>query len=103
MTPQQLQDVLKSGKYLYLLDVREPSELEQARMRGVELHHIPLGELLDRYTEIPADAEVIAICRSGARSAQACQYLMSKGYKATNLEGGMLAWAAEIDPELEIN
>jgi rhodanese-related sulfurtransferase len=55
--------------------------------------HIPLGQLADRVDELPADERIVAVCRSGSRSADATQALNDAGYDAVNLRGGMQAWA----------
>lgn len=80
---------------LHLLDVRQPEELtgELGRIEGVQ--HIPLGELRERLAEVPKDKPIIAICRSGRRSAQATVILEGGGYeRVANLTGGMIQWRA---------
>lgn len=75
----------------YLLDVREQSEWNEGHINGAVL--IPLGELSTRLSEIPADRDVLIICRSGNRSAQARDQLRSAGYpNTTSIDGGMNAW-----------
>lgn len=74
----------------YILDVREPQELAQARIDGA--HHIPLGELVERQAEVPRDRTVYVMCHVGGRSAQAAVYLEQQGVDAVNLDGGILAW-----------
>jgi rhodanese-related sulfurtransferase len=74
-----------------ILDVRNPDEYEEAHVPGVLL--IPLGELVERADEIPAvEGELPVICRSGARSHQAAEYLRGQGIDAVNVVGGTLAW-----------
>jgi rhodanese-related sulfurtransferase len=80
----------------YLLDVREPAEWVAGH--APEATHVPLGQLVARLDEIPADAEVVVVCRSGGRSAQATAYLNQVGRRAVNLDGGMQAWAAAGRP-----
>lgn len=78
-----------------LLDVREPSEWdgELGHVKGAI--HVPLGSLRDRLEELPRDKPVVAVCRSGARSAQATVILEKAGFaKVANLSGGMIAWRA---------
>ena len=74
----------------YLLDVREPGEVAQARIEGAR--HIPLGSLVERLDEVPRDRPVYVICHVGGRSAQAAQYLEGNGFDAVNVTGGILAW-----------
>lgn len=74
----------------FVLDVRNPDELVEARVPGVV--PIPLGDLESRSGEIPSGTDVYVICRSGARSANAVELLKSKGIHAINVAGGTLAW-----------
>ena len=80
-----------------VLDVRNPDEYDQAHVANVIL--IPLGELVERVGEVPTEGTLPIICRSGARSAQAAEWLRAQGVDAVNVAGGMLAWA---DAGLEI-
>ncbi len=75
----------------YLLDVREQSEWNEAHINGAVL--IPLAQLSTLLAEIPADRDVLIICRSGNRSAQARDELRAAGYpNTTSIDGGMNAW-----------
>jgi rhodanese-related sulfurtransferase len=75
----------------FLLDVREQSEWNDAHIDGAVL--VPLGQLSTRLSEIPADRDVLIICRSGNRSAQARDQLRAAGYpNTTSISGGMNAW-----------
>ncbi|MET0424163.1 MAG: rhodanese-like domain-containing protein [Actinoplanes sp.] len=77
----------------YLLDVREPDEWEAGHAPGA--HHVPMMEIPARLAEIPNDAEVVVVCRSGGRSGQVVSYLMGNGWdNVRNLDGGMKSWAA---------
>lgn len=73
-----------------LLDVREPDEWASGHAPGAI--HIPLGEVSERIAELDPDLQILVMCRSGARSERATQYLNHFGYEATNLDGGILAW-----------
>ena len=86
-----------AGDAPFVLDVREPYEAEIASIDADQL--IPVGELDDRLNELDADPdeEIVVHCRSGGRSAKATAFLREKGYDASNLEGGVLAWSDEID------
>jgi rhodanese-related sulfurtransferase len=75
-----------------LLDVRELDEWRAGH--APQAQHIPLGQLETRLEEIPAGRPIVAVCRSGRRSAIAANVLNGRGYHATNLTGGMTAWAA---------
>ena len=89
-----------AGDAPFVLDVREPYEAEIASIDADQL--IPVDELADRLHELEADPdeEVVVHCRSGGRSAKATKFLREKGYDASNLDGGVLAWSDEIDPDV---
>ena len=74
----------------YLLDVREPYEYLDAHISGATL--IPLGELMDRVSELPREREIVCVCHSGGRSSSATRYLLGAGYNVLNLSGGMYGW-----------
>jgi len=103
ITPLDLKEKLENETRLHLLDVREAGELALAKITDYPLMHIPLNQLPQRYRELPEGADIFIICRSGNRSGQACQYLAGLGYKVTNLKGGLLRWAEDVDPEMEID
>ena len=78
---------------VFLLDVREPEEWEAGH--APDAHHMPMMEVPVRMAEVPTDAEVVVVCRSGGRSGQVVSYLMGNGWdNVRNLDGGMQSWAA---------
>ncbi|WP_028924254.1 rhodanese-like domain-containing protein [Pseudonocardia acaciae] len=79
------------------LDVREADEW--AAGRAPTAVHIPMSELTGRLHELPDDQDPLyVICRSGGRSARVVAYLVSQGYPAVNVDGGMQAWAGAGKP-----
>lgn len=89
ITVQQASEQFANGAFL--LDVREPSEWNEAHVEGAVL--IPLGELSSRINELPTDQDVLIICRSGNRSAQARDILRAAGLaRTTSINGGINAW-----------
>jgi rhodanese-related sulfurtransferase len=81
-----------AAKGAHLIDVRTEAEVAQGVIDGAI--HIPLHLLPLRAADIPQDKPVVIYCRSGARSAQACAFMASKGYENMhNLSGGIMAWA----------
>jgi adenylyltransferase/sulfurtransferase len=101
MTVGELRDRLGRGDDLVVLDVREPEEVELVRLDGAL--HIPLGDLPRRSGELDASREMVVHCRTGARSAQAIEFLHGVGFrKLWNLKGGIRAWAQEVDPSLPV-
>ena len=88
--------VEENADAVQLLDVREPAEFTGplGHIAGSVL--IPLGTLPDRTAELSKDKPIVAICRSGARSAQAVKFLEQAGFKRlANLPGGMIRWRQE--------
>jgi len=73
-----------------VLDVRTAEEVAEVRVPGVV--HVPLDELPDRIDDVPEASPLYVICRSGARSARACEFLGGAGRTAVNVAGGTLAW-----------
>ena len=87
-----------AGGELSVIDVREPVEWDAGHIAGAVL--IPLGEFADRVGELP-DGPLAIVCRTGSRSSMAADWLHSSGVPASNMTGGMKAWAAAglpIDP-----
>jgi rhodanese-related sulfurtransferase len=84
-----------------LVDVREPAEFAAGHIAGAL--HVPVGQLAARLDEIPGDRTPVFICRSGGRSMNACGIALRAGRDAVvNLEGGMLAWSATVDPTIRV-
>lgn len=86
-----------------MIDVREPFEWDRQHLPGVKM--ISLGMLPQQLDEIAdlKDREIVMICRSGRRSANAVAFLSQQGFQhVRNLEGGMLAWKAAIDPDFDV-
>ncbi len=86
-----------------LLDVREPWEWAVGSLEDRGALHIPLDELAERQAELPEGRPVVVYCRSGARSLDAARRLVAAGREDVhNLEGGIVAWAREVDPGLPV-
>jgi adenylyltransferase/sulfurtransferase len=84
-----------------LLDVREPHELAISAIQGAKL--IPLGQLASRLSELDTAQEMVVFCKAGTRSARALELLVTAGFrKVKNLEGGINAWAEEVDTSLPV-
>ena len=83
-----------------LLDVREDEEWAAGHIAGAV--HVPMMRLPQRLQYEPGplepDAEIVVVCKMGARSAQVTAWLNQQGYSAVNLAGGMLAWEAAGRP-----
>jgi adenylyltransferase/sulfurtransferase len=92
VTPSELMQRLAAHDNLVLVDVRQPEELQGPLGALPGAVNIPLPDLPDRFQEIPQDKDVVLICRTGNRSAQAYAFLARHGYtRLYNLTGGMTA------------
>ncbi|MCO6487141.1 MAG: molybdopterin-synthase adenylyltransferase MoeB [Phaeodactylibacter sp.] len=96
---RDFRQMMEEGADFQLIDVREPYEYEIANLGG-EL--IPPDQIKDSIGRISRDKKVVLHCRSGKRSADAIRELqmLAPFDNLYNLEGGILAWAREIDPEM---
>lgn len=72
---------------LSVLDVREVEEFEALHLEGA--HNFPLSQLTDTFEQLDKDNIYYVICKSGMRSARACQFLAEQGYEVINVQGGM--------------
>ena len=72
---------------LSVLDVREVEEFEALHLEGAR--NFPLSQLADTYEQLDKDNLYYVICKSGMRSARACQFLAEQGYEIINVQGGM--------------
>jgi rhodanese-related sulfurtransferase len=88
VTIEELESALQSGARL--VDVREPDEYEAGHVPGAVL--VPLATVPDALDQFGADETTYVICKSGARSYRACEFLVEQGLDAVNVEGGTMAW-----------
>lgn len=84
----ELHAAQRAGTPVY--DVREPDEFASGHVPNAIA--VPLGEVMERLHEFPTDISFAVICRSGARSMRAAQYLDQQGRTCVNVMGGTLAW-----------
>ncbi len=88
--PEFLSNVDK--EQIHVVDIRTEAEVARGVIDGAI--HIPMHLLPYKTEELPQDKPVVLYCHSGARSAQACAFMASKGFNNMhNLTGGILAWA----------
>ncbi len=102
MSPRELADRLSQGESIYLLDVRERAEYDVCHLEGAVL--MPLGVIPNNYKRIPLDKVVVVYCHHGIRSANVAEYLFAQTGRANlyNLDGGIHAWARDIEPEMAV-
>lgn len=100
ITVQELKEKKDKAEDFQLIDVREDFEYEMSNLGGTL---IPLGGILIESGKIAKDKPVVVMCRSGKRSAAAIGQLEQQGFtNLYNLQGGILAWASEIDPTMNV-
>ena len=97
ITATELSELIKNDREVQIIDVREPYELEIARIPQTKL--IPLGEVVSRAKEIDSSRTAILHCKGGVRSAKAIAALKESGFtgRLVNLKGGITAWSDEVD------
>jgi rhodanese-related sulfurtransferase len=84
-----------------LLDVREPWEIETARVAGSL--NIPMGQLTQRLNEIPDDKALIVLCHHGVRSNAVAHFLVRNGFAPVyNTQGGIDAWSQQVDQSIPL-
>ena len=101
ITAPELKALMDSGREFSLIDVREPVEWDIVRIPGATL--IPKDRILsgEALAELPHDRPIVLHCKSGVRSAEALAAVKKAGFAdATHLQGGLLAWARQVDPSL---
>jgi sulfur-carrier protein adenylyltransferase/sulfurtransferase len=97
----ELQAKIDAGEDFLLVDVREPAEYEIVKVPGSVL--VPKGDILSgaALAELPQDKEIVLYCKSGVRSAEALAALKQAGLtNSVHVQGGVLAWANQVDPSL---
>jgi adenylyltransferase/sulfurtransferase len=96
IAPRDLKARLDRGDDIFLLDVREAAEWAIARLEGATL--IPVNSVVARASELSTADEIAIYCKTGVRSARALHTLRELGFrKLWNLQGGIIAWANEVD------
>ncbi|MBK5970240.1 MULTISPECIES: rhodanese-like domain-containing protein [Thiorhodovibrio] len=100
ITPKELSERLATGaEPPLLLDVREPWEAAICQIPGSRL--IPMREIPQHSAALDANRETVVICHHGVRSLQVALYLERSGYQnILNLQGGIAAWAEQVDPQM---
>ncbi|MCU1267413.1 MAG: Dinucleotide-utilizing enzyme involved in molybdopterin and thiamine biosynthesis family 2 [Acidobacteria bacterium] len=100
ITATELKQRLDNGEDIQIIDVREADEVAIAKIPNAI--HIPLGQVINRMTEIDSERETVVHCKMGGRSARAIEALKRSGFSGnlTNLKGGITAWSNEVDPSV---
>jgi len=99
ISPADLKLQLDSPQPPLVLDVREKWELEAARLPGTL--DIPMAEIPQRLGELPRDRQIVVMCHGGTRSMKVANFLAQNGFEqVASLDGGIQAWADDVDPSV---
>ena len=101
ISARDLKQRIDRGDVVTIIDVRERHEWDIANLSPYGARLIPLSELSNRLPEVNVAGDIVVHCKSGARSARALQQLRAAGLaRVWNLQGGILAWAVDVDPSI---
>lgn len=101
IAPLDLKARLDAGDKVVLLDVREPHEFKICALPGARL--IPVNDLAKRIHELDSADEIVIYCKGHQRTEQALRLLQNAGFKRVwGLEGGIEAWAEDVDPQMPV-
>jgi adenylyltransferase/sulfurtransferase len=101
ITPRELRELLDSGKHIALIDVREPVEWDINHIQGAELVPKSALESGAGLAKLPHDRTPVLYCKTGVRSAEALAVIKKAGFAdALHLQGGIVAWANQIEPDM---
>ena len=101
ITPQELREMMDSGKKLALIDVREQAEWDINHIEGAQL--VPKSSLSsgEGLAQLPHDRKAVLYCKTGVRSAEALAAVKKAGFSdAVHLQGGIVAWAKQMQPDM---
>jgi adenylyltransferase/sulfurtransferase len=99
ITAEKLAEILQSDTKINILDVREYFEWDICHIKGAS--NIPMNLIDECINEVSKDIPTVVVCHHGVRSMNVIHYLEVKGYdKLINLEGGIHAWATQVDTEM---
>lgn len=102
ITSEELKSLRDVGEELTVLDVREPWEVEVARI--ADSKHIAMGDIPARFNqELDPDDHIVVLCHHGVRSMNVTAWLRQQGFeKVQSLQGGIDRWARQIDPSVPV-
>ena len=95
ITTQEVQEKLENGEPLYIIDVREDFEVANGMIPGAV--HMPMNTVPDHLGTFADNIPYIIVCAAGVRSEQVAAYLGANSIKAYSMEGGMYAWAGDVE------
>lgn len=102
ITPEEVKGKLDAGDAFTLLDVREPWEVETARIASAKL--IPMGDVPSRaHQELDPEDHIVVLCHRGVRSMNVTVWLRQQGFEnVQSMRGGIDAWSRCVDPKVPV-
>jgi sulfur-carrier protein adenylyltransferase/sulfurtransferase len=101
ITPRELQEMLQSDRKVALIDVREPVEWDINHISGAELIPKSVIDTGDGLAKMPQDRTPVLYCKTGVRSAEVLAAVKKAGFAdALHLQGGIVAWAKQLEPDM---
>ena len=101
ITPRELRELLDSGDKVALIDVREPVEWDINHIDGAQLIPTSLISSAEGLAMLPRDRRPVLYCKTGVRSAEALVAVRDAGFAdAVHLQGGIVAWAEQMQPDM---
>ena len=101
LTPREVRELMESGKKLALIDVREPVEWDINHIDGAQLIPKSTIESGEGLAKLPHDRIPVLYCKTGVRSAEALAAVKKAGFSdALHLQGGIVAWAKQLEPDM---
>ena len=98
LTSSELIEKLAAGEKITVIDVRTPEEVAEGKIIGATNINIFDADFADRIGQYDKSNTYAMVCRSGARSGQACMHMDSIGFEnINNVQGGMMSWSGEIE------
>lgn len=92
-----LEKMIAAKEDIIMVDVRTPEEIAEGMIEGATHINIFNPDFADKIAEYDKSKTYVMICRSGARSGQACMHMEGMGFENIyNLEGGMMSWSGEM-------
>jgi adenylyltransferase/sulfurtransferase len=101
VTPRELRELLDSGTKVAIIDVREPVEWDINHIDGAQLVPKSAIESGEGLAMLPQDRVAVLYCKTGVRSAEALAAVKKAGFSdAKHLQGGIVAWAKQLEPDM---
>ena len=100
---EDLAEAFVEGNPPLVIDVREDEEWQTGHLNLPNVVHMPMNSVPEHLHGLDKNQSIAVLCKTGPRSAQVTEYLMSQGFMdVKNITGGLTAWRDEIDPKINV-